>query len=171
MTYKQFREMECENSHENLNSEQMEEMFWAELPKRMQSKKTKTIYSIDNEMSRYPSDWSIWNLNRLTTNESIIHVADIPGITKSFTNFGHRFTSFCLHIEDSNMASINVHHEGAPRQWYAVPSSNADKLEIHVQKNVPASIDCDKFIRHKTLLISPNDLAAAGIQYSKVINY
>lgn len=78
------------------------------------------------------------------------------------------FTAFGMHVEDSNMGSINIHHEGAPRTWYGVGSSNASALEELVQKN-STEFDCDLFIRHKASLIPPKLMTANGIQYGKVL--
>lgn len=127
MKFKDFKEMAAQKEN-GLNHDQIEELFWAkELPKQI-SKKSFPTYAIDNEMCRCPDSHEYWNLNKLTTNESILQVSRIPGVTTPFTNFGMNFTSFGAHIEDSNMGSINTHLEGAPRPITKVQKFNVRNL-------------------------------------------
>lgn len=162
MTFKDFKELGKSD-----NNDQSEADFWSNLKKPNRTMPM-PIYAIDNELSRYPKKWAYWNLNELTTKESLLQVSKIPGVTTPYTNFGQKFTSFGMHIEDSNMASINMHHEGADRYWYSIPSSDSQKLELYVQKQVPKSIECDSFIRHKSLLLSPEELSSTDIKFAKV---
>lgn len=39
------------------------------------------------------------------------------------------FSTFCWHVEDCHMYSLNYMHRGSPKVWYGVPESDADKFE------------------------------------------
>lgn len=149
---------------------EIEDIFWNDLKNRANSRrKKKILYAIDNETSLFPVDWPFWNINNLISTESVIsETHKIPGINTPFTNVSMPFTAFGIHCEDSNLASINVHHGGAPRQWYSVSSNHANKLEKLVQENTSTQFDCDLFIRHKSILIPPSMFDKNDIPLYKV---
>ena len=39
------------------------------------------------------------------------------------------FSTFCWHVEDDYLHSINYLHQGAPKTWYGIPSDKANKFE------------------------------------------
>ena len=41
----------------------------------------------------------------------------ISGITSPWVYSGMLFASFCWHVEDLNMSSVNYMHQGAPKTW------------------------------------------------------
>lgn len=172
MTLKDYRNLATVQKYpDNLSYNEIEDLFWKNL-KVLASPHTQTksvpIYAVDNEKSRFPENWPWWNLNELTVRESIILGPMMPGVNTPYLYFAMPFAAFGLHHEDSNLASLNIHHEGAPRRWYSVPSSNATKLEELVQTNVPKSIYCDRFIKHKSTLVPPEILRSNGIDYGTV---
>lgn len=116
---------------EQLSFSETTDLFWKNLKKPSSQSRTTLIYAVDNEISRFPKDWKWWNLNALTPEISGLSSASIemPGINRPFTYYAMSFTSFGMHHEDSNVGSINIHHGGATRVWYTVPSSNSEKLE------------------------------------------
>lgn len=121
---------------EHLNLSEVEDLFWDNLQKRTVTcrkmpKRLLPIYAVDNELSRYPENWQFWNLNALTPQVSGLcsESVKIHGVNTPYVYFAMPFTAFAFHHEDSNVASINVHHGGASRIWYSVPSSNSEKLE------------------------------------------
>ena len=42
---------------------------------------------------------------------------NISGITSPWVYLGMLFASFCWHVEDNYMYSINYMHRGAPKTW------------------------------------------------------
>ena len=51
--------------------------------------------------------------------------------------FGMMFATFCWHVEDNYLYSINYMHEGKPKIWYGVPSSDANKFDEACKRLVP----------------------------------
>lgn len=170
MTLKEFKIIAMkQNSERDGDFDSVEAKFWQQFKKG--GSKQQPIYSIDNEITRYPDEYTSWNLNKLSNIESIIHNANgpqIPGVNSPYLNYGMKYCMFAIHCEDSYAGSINTLHEGEPRTWYTVPQSNAAKLENLVQTWTPRSISCDLFIRHKSTIIPPEILQLHGIQYAKV---
>lgn len=78
----------------------------------------------------------------------------MDGIQSPYLLIGGPLTSFAFHIEDGNVNSINFLHRGAIKFWYFVPPDQNKKLE-NLTKKLAKNIDCDFFIRHKTMMIAP----------------
>ncbi|AQK55604.1 Putative lysine-specific demethylase JMJ16 [Zea mays] len=47
------------------------------------------------------------------------------------------FSSFCWHVEDHHLYSLNYMHWGAPKMWYGVPGKDAVNLEAAMRKHLP----------------------------------
>lgn len=166
MTYADFRSQAI--IVPQIDQEMIENQFWTEMLERRMI----PIYSIDNMKSLYPVDWKYWGIHSLTRNQSILHqsvASPYPGLNTPYLNFGMRFTSFGMHHEDSNLASLNVLHGGYQKVWYGVPSLSTLKLERLVNGAKPRYIMCDNFIRHKSILVPPSILEKNGIPFSKVV--
>lgn len=129
--YRQYLLNETGRHSEFLSITEIDEVFWKYVETRSDTSDPAPIYAIDNEMSRFPQDWNWWNLNALSPQISCLssESVKIPGINSPFVYYGMPWTAFALHHEDSNVESINIHHGGAIKVWYSIPSSNAAKLE------------------------------------------
>lgn len=95
----------------------------------------------------------------------------MPGILTPYLYLGMLLTSFGLHIEDSDLCSINYMHDGKPKVWYGIPFSEHDKLHRLAEKlfsSLAESAGCNFYIRHKTLMIPPSLLQANGIRFTRV---
>jgi len=82
-----------------------------------------------------------WNLNVLPgLPQSILkHISGISGISMPWLYVGMLFSSFCWHVEDNFLYSINYMHFGADKTWYGVPGSAAPLMEHAFRKLVPRS--------------------------------
>lgn len=162
MSFKKFQSATQENGNCTENK------FWQNV-KCPSKKQIKPIYGTDNEMSFFTSAQNVWNLGKLTKNESLIHGIDmdVPGVLTSYVYNGSGFTCFAFHVEDIYAASINVVHEGESKFWYSVPHSEAHKLEAF-SKNATRTFKCNFLLRHKNILIPPSVLKANGIKFGRV---
>lgn len=91
----------------------------------------------------------------------------MPGIQIPFTYLGGPLSSFSYHLEDGNLGSVNYHHFGAPKLWYFIPKEENKKLERFVKK-ITKNINCDFYIRHKTIMIPPSVLHKNNIKFARV---
>lgn len=134
-------------------------------------------YGSDIDTTRHGSGFSTslsdpyskfgWNLNVLPGLEGSIlkHVSGISGISMPWLYVGMLFSSFCWHNEDNYLYSINYHHFGAPKQWYAVPGCDAKKLEDAFRKHMPDEFRKRPLLLHDLVtMVSPVKLAADGIR-------
>lgn len=174
MTMEQFLKAseQFEQQTEIDKSLPIEDQFWENVLTRSSVDIAKPIYGLDNVKSLYPDDFEPWNLNAIQSNISIIHgKAIIPGVNTPYWNMGMLFTSFGLHLEDSNLASINTLLDGAERIWYAIPERFGEKLAKFIQSMAPEKDKCDLIVRHKDILVAPSELVKAGIPFAKVNDY
>lgn len=130
------------------------------------------VYSTDSEESLMKSD-EPWNMNNFTEKHSIINVNSIDnriaGVQTSFVNVGMQGTFFCAHKEDSNIASLNILLEGAPKIWYVLPYSQAEKFEQLFEELDGGKFICKTSLNHKCCIIPPWILSKHGIKFTKHI--
>lgn len=158
----------------------IEDSAWENLKNRSSSDSKEPslqpVYGLECEDSLFEED-EPWNLNRFTASHSIIndfsidHAPKIPGIQSSFVIIGMLYTWFCLHREDSDLASINFLHSGEPKHWYCVPARERVKLEKLLMKLLNPIYACKTAYLHKCFLLPPEILVTAGIEFTKVIQY
>jgi len=72
---------------------------------------------------------------------------NISGITSPWVYAGMMFASFCWHMEDLYMYSVNYMHKGAAKTWYCIPSSHKEEFEHVIKEKY-----CELFIFHPDLL-------------------
>eukprot|EP00232_Nephroselmis_pyriformis_P027122 CAMPEP_0182870104 /NCGR_PEP_ID=MMETSP0034_2-20130328/10324_1 /TAXON_ID=156128 /ORGANISM="Nephroselmis pyriformis, Strain CCMP717" /LENGTH=612 /DNA_ID=CAMNT_0025002593 /DNA_START=99 /DNA_END=1934 /DNA_ORIENTATION=+ len=97
------------------------------------------------------SPWNLNNLPRLTGQyESMLRTLEdgIPGVIVPWMYVGMTFSSFCWHVEDHFLYSMNYHHWGEPKTWYSVPSHAADLFEEAFRAVMP-----EQFAVHPDLLL------------------
>lgn len=106
-----------------------------------------------------------WNVTNLAEKTFLNHLGEsVAGLTRPMMYVGMLFSSFCWHVEDNYLYSINYVHVGKPKRWYGVPGSGADKFEQTMREKLP-----DLFERNPNLLhllvtqLSPSILSAAGV--------
>jgi len=160
---------------------------------------THVEYGSDVEGSGFSTDAedplgsSPWNLNRLPRLPgSLLSCLDmaIPGVTEPMLYVGMLFSTFCWHVEDHNLYSINYHHLGAPKTWYGVPGDAAGAFEEVVlrdvyrmealEENAPAApgsgggsrarkLAMLRELHGKTTMFSPGLLARAGVPFFRAV--
>jgi hypothetical protein len=76
------------------------------------------------------------------------------------------------HVEDADLYSINYLHFGAPKFWYSVPQEHAERFERVIAGYFPRDQQkCPEFMRHKSFLVSPTNLAKDGIPLNRCVQF
>jgi len=65
------------------------------------------------------------------------------------------FAAFCWHNEDLRMHSINYNHYGAPKVWYGVPGSHADKFVAAMRELCPELFKVHPDLLFKLITLMP----------------
>jgi histone demethylase JARID1 len=47
---------------------------------------------------------------------------------------GMQFSTFCWHVEDLWLHSVNYSHKGATKIWYVIPESDKEKFDNFVRQ-------------------------------------
>ena len=85
--------------------------------------------------------------------------SNISGITQPWIYMGMKFSSFCWHVEDLYMNSLNYNHKGSTKTWYVIPESDKEKMDNYIlNKCSQVSKGKKTFIHRITLLVDPLDL-------------
>ena len=53
----------------------------------------------------------------------------ISGITHPWVYMGMQFSSFCWHVEDLWVNSLNYNHKGGTKTWYIIPGAYKEKFD------------------------------------------
>uniref|UniRef100_A0A452Y7H6 JmjC domain-containing protein n=1 Tax=Aegilops tauschii subsp. strangulata TaxID=200361 RepID=A0A452Y7H6_AEGTS len=80
------------------------------------------------------------------------------------------FSSFCWHVEDHFLYSLNYMHFGEQKVWYGVPGENAVKLEDAMRRNLPRLFEEQPDLLHELVTqLSPSVLKSEGIPVYRVV--
>ncbi|XP_062012499.1 lysine-specific demethylase JMJ14-like [Rosa rugosa] len=118
------------------------------------------------------SGWNLNNLPRLPGSVLCFEESDISGVLVPWLYVGMCFSSFCWHVEDHHLYSLNYLHFGDPKVWYGVPGSHATSLEQAMRKHLP-----DLFEEQPDLLnelvtqLSPSVLKSEGVPVHRAIQH
>ncbi|MFQ6650728.1 hypothetical protein Gotur_023548 [Gossypium turneri] len=99
------------------------------------------------------SGWNLNNFPRLSGSVLSYESSDISGVLVPWLYVGMCFSSFCWHVEDHHLYSLNYMHLGAPKIWYGVPGKDASKLENAMRKHLPDLFDEQPDLLHKLIAI------------------
>ncbi|EFC43305.1 histone demethlylase [Naegleria gruberi] len=177
----------CENAKSSTNSsnldmtslsdDEIEKEYW-----RIVNNHEETVtvqYGNDLPVSDYqtffPASWKQgWDANLLPKlPDSLLSFLniDIPGVNTPMLYVGMLFSSFCWHVEDHFMYAMNFIHHGAPKQWYGIPASGADKFEEVFRRMFPNLMDGQPAILHMLVTqISPAILAREGVPVYRIVH-
>ncbi|KOM28700.1 hypothetical protein LR48_Vigan564s001000 [Vigna angularis] len=98
----------------------------------------KTSSLTNNDSDRYAvSGWNLNNFPRLPGSALCFEGSDISGVLVPWLYIGMCFSSFCWHVEDHHLYSLNYLHWGDPKVWYGVPGIHAPGLEAAMRKHLP----------------------------------
>eukprot|EP00056_Hartaetosiga_gracilis_P013845 m.233328 g.233328 ORF g.233328 m.233328 type:complete len:581 (-) comp13906_c2_seq9:80-1822(-) len=113
-----------------------------------------------------------FNLNVLPgVPESMLkYMKAISGISMPWLYMGMLFSSFCWHVEDNFLYSINYMHFGVGKRWYGVPSSDAHKLEAVFRKYLPKEFKRNPLLLHDIVTQFPPDvLVKEGVKVTTCV--
>ncbi|KAG8085078.1 hypothetical protein GUJ93_ZPchr0010g9854 [Zizania palustris] len=120
-----------------------------------------------------PYGLSCWNLNNLPRSPGSalsFETEDISGVVVPWLYVGMCFSSFCWHVEDHFMYSLNYMHFGEPKVWYGVPGGDAVKLEEAMRKNLPRLFEEQPDLLHELVTqLSPSVLKSEGVPVYRVV--
>ncbi|GAB2287452.1 hypothetical protein Dimus_021830 [Dionaea muscipula] len=116
------------------------------------------------------SGWNLNNLSRLPGSVLSYESADISGVQVPWLYIGMCFSSFCWHVEDHHLYSLNYMHFGAPKLWYGVPGKEAANLEQTMRKHLPDLFEEQPDLLHKLVTqLSPSVLKSEGVPVYRCI--
>ena len=143
---------------------ELERLYWKSLSY------ANPLYGADMPGSLFgeeTKEWNVANLDNLL--KRLRH--KIPGVNSTYLYLGMWKATFCWHVEDMDLYSINYIHFGAPKQWYSISQRDGEQFEAVMKANFSSDYEhCPQFIRHKTFHFSPAALAQHGIKVNRVVH-
>ncbi|KAJ7978175.1 lysine-specific demethylase JMJ18 [Quillaja saponaria] len=110
------------------------------------------------------SGWNLNNFPRLPGSVLSYESSDISGVLVPWLYIGMCLSSFCWHVEDHHLYSLNYMHWGSPKIWYGVPGKDACKLEEAMKKHLPDLFEEQPDLLHKLVTqLSPSILKSEGV--------
>ncbi|XP_060184371.1 lysine-specific demethylase JMJ18 isoform X1 [Lycium barbarum] len=174
--YFRKNEGQCEPSLENIEgeywrmvekpTEQIEVLYGADLETGVfGSGFPKHGHQVGSSDTKYiNSGWNLNNFPRLPGSVLTYESSDISGVLVPWLYIGMCFSSFCWHVEDHHLYSLNFMHFGAPKMWYGVPGADALKLEAAMRKHLPDLFAEQPDLLHKLVTqLSPSILKSEGV--------
>ena len=99
--------------------------------------------------------------------EALLGIPPIEGLNQVYWYAGEKGSGTPCHCEDWGLYSYNLVLYGW-KLWILIRLSHTQKFEDFIRKHWPSN-KCDQFVRHHTLLISPETLEKNGIEFDIVI--
>ena len=130
------------------------------------------MYGADMPGSLFDDRTTSWNVAKL---ENLLDIlgTKVPGVNTAYLYLGMWKATFAWHLEDVDLYSINYIHFGAPKQWYSISQEDARRFEAAMKHIWPRDAkNCSQFLRHKTYLISPQQLEKQfNIKVNRLVHY
>lgn len=118
------------------------------------------------------SGWNLNNFSRLPGSVLSFESGDISGVLVPWLYVGMCFSSFCWHVEDHHLYSLNYLHWGDPKFWYGVPGSDASKLEDAMRKHLPDLFEEQPDLLHELVTqLSPSVLKSEGVPVYRAVQH
>ena len=164
------------NPPQKITTEQIETEYWDIVENRNEN--CRVHYGSDLDVKSHgsgfpPSNYHPFNLTILPTlPRSLLRFLPdhVSGITIPMMYIGMVFSTFCWHVEDDYLYSINFLHEGAPKTWYGVSSYYCTQFETLMKESLPDLFEIQPdLLHHLTTMLSPIDFYEAGIPIVKAI--
>nr|CAB3467759.1 unnamed protein product [Digitaria exilis] len=125
---------------------------------------------VDDEYAQ--SGWNLNNLPRLQGSVLSFEGGDISGVLVPWVYVGMCFSSFCWHVEDHHLYSLNYMHWGAPKMWYGVPGKDAVNLEAAMRKHLPELFEEQPDLLHNLVTqFSPSLLKSEGVPVYRCVQH
>ncbi|WZZ55238.1 lysine-specific demethylase JMJ15 [Brassica napus] len=116
------------------------------------------------------SGWNLNNLPRLSGSLLSFERGDISGVLVPWVYVGMCFSTFCWHVEDHHLYSINYNHFGEPKVWYGVPGTHATSLEKAMRKHLPDLFEETPDLLHGLVTqFSPSILKDEGVPVYRAV--
>ncbi|CAN6245682.1 unnamed protein product [Urochloa humidicola] len=126
----------------------------------------------DVEHKYAESGWNLNNLPRLQGSVLSFEGGDISGVLVPWVYVGMCFSSFCWHVEDHHLYSLNYMHWGAPKMWYGVPGKDAVNLEVAMRKHLPDLFEEQPDLLHNLVTqFSPSLLKSEGVPVYRCVQH
>ncbi|KAK1375678.1 lysine-specific demethylase JMJ18-like [Heracleum sosnowskyi] len=127
----------------------------------------------ENKSDTYMSSgWNLNNFPRLPGSVLCFEESDISGVLVPWLYVGMCFSSFCWHVEDHHLYSLNYLHWGDPKIWYGVPGTHASALEAAMRKHLPDLFDEQPGLLHELVTqMSPSILMSEGVPVHRVVQH
>ncbi|KAK1396310.1 hypothetical protein POM88_006173 [Heracleum sosnowskyi] len=138
---------------------------------------TKTVISLldKEQIKRLLTRRNRWNLNNfgpLPGSVLCLESCDISGVLVPWLYVGMCFSSFCWHVEDHHLYSLNYLHWGDPKIWYGIPGTHASTLEAAMRKHLPDLFDEQPGLLHELVTqLSPSVLKSEGVPVYRVFQH
>ncbi|KAK4751196.1 hypothetical protein SAY87_004678 [Trapa incisa] len=118
------------------------------------------------------SGWNLNNLPRLPGSVLSFEESDISGVLVPWLYVGMCLSSFCWHVEDHHLYSLNYLHFGDAKVWYGVPGSHATKLERAMRKHLPDLFEEQPLLLNELVTqLSPSILKAEGLPVFRAVQH
>ncbi|XP_022716483.1 LOW QUALITY PROTEIN: lysine-specific demethylase JMJ15-like [Durio zibethinus] len=126
-----------------------------------------------NDADKYAmSGWNLNNFPRLQGSVLSFEGCDISGVLVPWLYVGMCFSSFCWHVEDHHLYSLNYMHWGDPKIWYGVPGNHATSLEAAMRKHLPDLFEEQPDLLHELVTqLSPSVLKAEGVPVYRAVQH
>lgn len=80
---------------------------------------------------------------------------------------GSLFSTFCWHVEDLWVNSLNYNHKGGIKTWYVVPGSHKEIFDTYIKKKYCLGAHKQTLLDRITFMVDPLELIKEGIPVYK----